>query len=289
VRFSTAIQLGRVSNLPTVWTNTLAAFAFVSATPSGFYLFVALLTFSLFYLGGMFFNDAFDAQWDREHDIQRPIVKGETDVREVSYFAIAFFFSALCLLLIIAEPSQKMATFFAAIALISGILLYDWKHKQWAHSAWLMGACRLLLYLSAALLIAPANLLLWLAGLSLMAYIAGITYLARSEHLNQLYQNWPILLLLTPSLLAIVLLFYIGPALIPALMIAATLLWLFKAIRKLLPGEQRNVPQAIGALLAGLCLIDASFLLVLNQTGFGVLAIFAFLLCLLLQRKIAAS
>ena len=68
----TALRLGRVSNLPTVWTNVLAAAA-LSGALAGSHgdagagaLGGLLLAMSLFYVGGMFLNDAFDLMHDGE-------------------------------------------------------------------------------------------------------------------------------------------------------------------------------------------------------------------------------
>ena len=60
----TLLRLGRVSNLPTVWTNVIAATAIAGVDPlsgrSGSVLLAVLLAMTLFYVGGMFLNDAFD-------------------------------------------------------------------------------------------------------------------------------------------------------------------------------------------------------------------------------------
>ena len=58
-------RLGRVSNLPTVWSNVLAAVALAGAggafvSPGA--LFGLLTALSLFYVAGMVLNDAFDAE-----------------------------------------------------------------------------------------------------------------------------------------------------------------------------------------------------------------------------------
>ena len=68
-----ALRLGRVSNLPTVWTNTLAGIVLAGGDvleARSLALFVAM---SLFYLGGMYLNDAFDAEIDARERPERPI------------------------------------------------------------------------------------------------------------------------------------------------------------------------------------------------------------------------
>ncbi len=65
------LLLGRVSNLPTVWSNCLAAWLLAGGVLIGAadvkrfaWLIVGA---TLLYLAGMFLNDAFDERFDREH------------------------------------------------------------------------------------------------------------------------------------------------------------------------------------------------------------------------------
>src|SRR5262252_9197240 len=75
-RLRVLLVLGRVSNLPTVWSNCLAAWLLGgSGRPERFALLCAGAT--LLYAGGMFLNDAFDVEFDRQHRPERPIIGGE--------------------------------------------------------------------------------------------------------------------------------------------------------------------------------------------------------------------
>ena len=74
-RLRTLLVLGRVSNLPTVWSNCLAAWLLGGGGATKDFLFIQLGA-SLLYLGGMFLNDAFDAEFDRQHRPERPIPSG---------------------------------------------------------------------------------------------------------------------------------------------------------------------------------------------------------------------
>ena len=67
--------LGRVSNLPTVWSNCFAGWWLAGA---GSWNGLALLCLgaTCLYLGGMYLNDAFDAQFDQQHRPERPIPSG---------------------------------------------------------------------------------------------------------------------------------------------------------------------------------------------------------------------
>ena len=64
MNLKTLLTLGRTSNLPTVWSNLLAG-AVLSGAAFGPRTFALLLVCgSAFYEGGMFLNDAFDAELD---------------------------------------------------------------------------------------------------------------------------------------------------------------------------------------------------------------------------------
>jgi 4-hydroxybenzoate polyprenyltransferase len=75
--FATYLKIGRVSNLPTVWTNVLAG-AFLSGHAADVTtLLWVMLAITLFYTGGMYLNDAFDADIDARERPNRPIPSGQ--------------------------------------------------------------------------------------------------------------------------------------------------------------------------------------------------------------------
>src|SRR5213075_1303788 len=78
----TFLILGRVSNLPTVWSNCLAGWWLGGGGNSGMlpFLFAGV---TLLYLGGMFLNDAFDVEFDRQHREERPIPSGRISLATV--------------------------------------------------------------------------------------------------------------------------------------------------------------------------------------------------------------
>src|SRR5436190_22956799 len=76
------LVLGRVSNLPTVWSNCLAAWLLAgSGRPERFALLCTGAT--LLYTGGMFLNDAFDVEFDRQYRPERPIISNAIGARAV--------------------------------------------------------------------------------------------------------------------------------------------------------------------------------------------------------------
>jgi 4-hydroxybenzoate polyprenyltransferase len=62
----TWLILGRVSNLPTVWSNCLAGW-WLGGGGNFLKLPFLFIGVSLLYLGGMFLNDAFDEAFDQQH------------------------------------------------------------------------------------------------------------------------------------------------------------------------------------------------------------------------------
>lgn len=282
----TALKVGRVSNLPTVWTNVLAGAALAGGGADGFTLVTLATAVSLMYIAGMFLNDVFDLEWDRKHQPSRPLVTGEASLSEVAGLAVVFMATAIVLVLFAAAGGRVAYAIFSALGLAALIVLYDWKHKQWATGPWIMGACRFMVYVTSAAVVGAWNWQVAGAGLCLLGYIAGITYLARMEHLNTLNSYWPLVLLVLPAGFALYLGFH---EIWSWLLVAALLAWLVRAARYLLPGKKRKVPQAIGALLAGIALIDTAILVALQQYLLAYLAAGAFALCLLLQRKVAPT
>src|SRR5881397_1905181 len=114
--------LGRVSNLPTVWSNCLAGWWLgggrnISRLPL---LFVGA---TFLYVGGMFLNDAFDAVFDRQYRPERPIPSGHITRRTVWTLGMAWLtLGAGCFFFI------NQTTGAVGLVLMFCILLYDATH-----------------------------------------------------------------------------------------------------------------------------------------------------------------
>lgn len=196
---STFLKLGRISNLPTVWSNVMMATVVVSDNiEPGTLMLMALLCFagSFAYVGGMFLNDAFDAEYDRQHQSFRPIPSGE--ISQKSVFAIGFlllFISFACFSLVHIEYYQyvKKGTegftinygphfLYAAAALYGSIILYNWVHKKVAFSVLFMAMARASLILSVA---SSVFTLMHKSALTAAAvhffYVCSLTIVARLE------------------------------------------------------------------------------------------------------------
>jgi len=274
--------LGRVSNLPTVWSNCLAGWFLGGAT------FVEKLPFvfvgvSLLYVGGMFLNDAFDVEFDTQHRRERPIPSGAISLSGVWRWGTVW--------LLIGATALFFAGLLAGILglLLAGcIVFYDAIHKNVSFGPVLMGACRLLIYLiaagSAAGEITPT--VVW-CGLAVAGYIIGLSFIARRESTAGALSYWPLVPLAAPILLALLRNSqgYRGQALLLAAVLA---LWIAKSLRYALSCADRNIGRSVSGLLAGIVLVD--WLAVANAPReISAAFIVLFLLAIGLQRLVPAT
>lgn len=264
------LRLGRVSNLPTVWSNVLAG-SVLAASLGAKTIALAdtawlMLAISAFYCGGMFLNDAFDSAIDARERPNRPIPAGQISARMV--FGLGFLLEALGIALLF---TYGMATMLLGVALAGVILLYNVWHKGNVLSPLIMGVCRALVYfVAAAATLAylgtrfalpvslPASLpvTLLIAASAMWAHVVGLTYAAKQENLNRLGSVWPLLILALPLLLVLA---YFPVTLAPGLvaMFSALALANMVAVRILmLRAKPTAVPQAVAQLIAAISLLD---------------------------------
>ena len=278
----TLLILGRVSNLPTVWSNCLAGwwlggkghadklpFLFAGAT--------------LLYVGGMFLNDAFDAVFDRQYRSERPIPSGHITCRAVWLWGLAWLgLGTSCLFLV----SPK--TGGIGMVLTFCILLYDGTHKHISFAPVLMGACRAILYLVAASTAAQqvTGLGIW-CGLGLGLYVVGLSYFARGESLRGPLRYWPVLLLAAPIILALII--NAAPYRQNALLLSAVLaVWCLKCMRYTFGTGEKQIGRTVSGLLAGIVFVD--WLAVADAPReLGVAFLVLFGLALLFQKFVPAT
>jgi len=141
-----ALRLGRVSNLPTVWTNVAAAAVLAAAPVGGAAVVAVALACSLFYVGGMFLNDAFDREFDARARPERPIPAGLVRAREVLAYGFGLLGGGILLAGLVARLVLGGAVpgLVAGTALATAILVYDAWHKANPAAPVLMGLCRVL-------------------------------------------------------------------------------------------------------------------------------------------------
>jgi len=276
------LVLGRVSNLPTVWSNCLAGWLLGGGGGFGRFL-LLLLAASLCYTGGMFLNDAFDTDYDAQHRPERPIPSGVVSWQEVAWWGGGMLAAGCLLFAWIGGTTAVLAVWLAIL-----ILVYDAVHKVFVFSPVLMAGCRFLLYLlaSSAAVHGITGLALW-SAFALGFYVLGLSCLARRENLPGPLQYWPLLSLGAPVLLALLANSgrYATPATVLILILVSWIAW---ALLSTHSGAGRNVGLAVSALLAGIVWVD---LLAVCDAGGGTYLVFflLFVLTLISQRYVPAT
>jgi 4-hydroxybenzoate polyprenyltransferase len=283
IRPRAALVLGRVSNLPTVLSNALAGLTLAGADWTPQALAAAVLALVLFYVGGMYLNDAFDADIDARERPARPIPRG--DAARGAVFAAGF---ALLGLGIAAAFLAGPPAGLAGTALAAAILLYDAVHKRTALAPLIMGLCRLLAYLTAALMagggaVTPALLV---GALGLFCHVVGLTYAARQEAYDRLGSAWSLAVLAVP--LAWALWSALDNPLALALWAALAVSAAF-ALRFLFRRSRGDVPRAVVTLIATIALYDAVLVAATGQTGLAIAAALCFPLTLALQKLVPGT
>ncbi len=280
MNFQTFLKLGRVSNLPTVWTNAIAG-AVLAGNPSFASILVVGVALTMFYTGGMWLNDAFDAEIDAQERKSRPIPMGEITVGTVfaagygmlaAGVVLAFFFGGMAGL--------------AGITLAFAIILYDWLHKRTVLSPVIMGATRFLCYILAAVAVAKVTGSVFFGAFGLAAYIVGLTYAAKQEAYDRLDRAWPLVVLVVPLLYALT---QTGMGLLALLIWAGLSAVVLIALRLLFRRNKGDVPKAVVTMIAGISLYDAVLIAGAGQAGLALLAVVGFGVTLALQRIVSGT
>jgi 4-hydroxybenzoate polyprenyltransferase len=280
---ATLLKLGRVSNLPTVWTNVLAGAVLSGGDWRNWRLGLMLVAMSSFYVGGMYLNDYFDRAIDGRERPERPIPSGHISAHAVA--AIGF-----CLVGAGAVATAAMGPAAAAMAalLAISIVAYDLHHKANAFAPVVMGACRALVYgATATALSGGVTIFVAVAAVAIAAFVAGLTYAARQESLDKVGNLWPLLLLAAPMLVAVGV-FRQGPGAMAVYLLLAV--WIAAAVyllaRRPVAG---SVSRAVGWLIAGISLCDAAILASTGAIMPALAAIGGFVLTLVAQKYVPGT
>jgi len=281
-QFRTLLVLGRVSNLPTVWSNCLAGW-WLGGGGNFWKLPLLFSGVSFLYAGGMYLNDAFDADFDRERRSERPIPSGKISLQAVWYWGFGWLMLGILCLTILGKTTGALG-----IVLAVCILIYDATHKAITASPWLMGLCRFWVYVIAGStgVWGVNGWPIW-CGAALAIYIAGLSYVARRESLRGPIPYWPFALLAAPIVLAF--LMDTGMAQRPELFLSLLLvLWVAQCVRTLFQPGELNVGRIVSGLLAGIVLVDWLAVADGSRVLGGTFLIF-FVATLWLQRFIPAT
>jgi 4-hydroxybenzoate polyprenyltransferase len=280
---ATLLKLGRVSNLPTIWTNVLAGTVLAGGEWRDQRIAVVLLAMSLFYVGGMYLNDYFDRAIDRRERPERPIPAGEVSATTVAAIGFGMLGVGVALLAMAGTVAA-----LAGVLLAAAVVGYDLFHKGFVLSPLVMGLCRALVYVAAAVAATGAvSAAVVIASLALLAYVAGLTYSARQESLDRVGNLWPLVVLSAPLVLAL-------PAFrhgaLAVLVYVALIGWTAYAIYLLAKRPFAGaVPRAVGFLIAGISLVDAALLAAAGAILPALVATLGFAATLAFQRYVPGT
>jgi 4-hydroxybenzoate polyprenyltransferase len=283
VNLSVALRLGRVSNLPTVTSNVLAAIALAGGVaPSGFAVVAICIAMSVMYVAGMFLNDAFDRDIDARERPERPIPAGEVTADTVFATGFAMLAAGIALIGAVAfTEATGSRPLVLAIVLGALIVIYDAYHKQNPLSPIVMGLCRVGVYATAAYTVTRSVDPALARGMfALLGYLIGLTYIARQENLSRVDNLWPLAVMAVPVWLAF-----------PHGLLAwiTYLAWLGQTGLALSLLTRRKIRDAVGLLIANISLLDATFAANHHEPVFAINAALAFLATRWLQRSIAGT
>lgn len=284
------LRLGRVSNLPTVWTNVLAGLALAGAGTAPAVTASLIVALSLLYVAGMYLNDAFDRDFDAAERPERPIPSGEADTASVFSVGFVLMGAAIGVLAVTGYVAPGGTGWRAAAAgaiLGAVIVYYNMNHKGNPLGPVIMGGCRALVFVIAALaaVSTPPGTVLIGAG-AVWSYVIGLSYIARQESLGRVLNLWPLGFLAAPLVYCLPTATS-GP--VGLVLYAAFAAWVARSIVLLVRRRGADVPRAVVGLIAGLCLLDA--LLILGAGGGGLVwvAVALFPLTVVAQRFIPGT
>jgi len=283
-RATAHLALARLSNAPTVVSNTLAGVALAGAVTPVTLGGTVLLTIAmvLYYTAGMYLNDLFDLEIDRRERPERPLPSGRVTRSEVLGVTVLLFsVGTFCLALVGTAP------LISGLVLVALIVLYDAWHKTNPLSPVVMASTRMMVYVTAFVTFSSAvtfSFLFWTLMLGL--YIVGLTYIAKTET-SSITGYWPAALLFLPALVGALVLPWSG-----FWLPLAFSLWVGYSVSFVY--LTRDVGRAIGQLIAGVSLLDALVILLFGTQVFNIAggvgwALAAFLLTLFLQRFIRGT
>ncbi len=271
------LQLARISNTPTVVSNSVAGAALVAASPEAGTVAVVALAMALFYTAGMVLNDVMDLELDQRERPERPLPSGRISPGAALAAAVVLFVVGEAILVV-----EGWESAIAGLALIALIVLYDSWHKGNAVSPVLMGGCRALVYIIAGYAIAESlPWELWAGAGMLLLYIVGLTQVAKAEATGR-SSAWPTAAVLAPVVFWAFLLPPLGFILLAAF--AAWVLWALRLVRS------KRIGPAVGAMIAGVSLFDAVAVASADGSLVAVaVCLAAFAVTIALQTKIAGT
>jgi 4-hydroxybenzoate polyprenyltransferase len=244
------ITLGRLSVLPTIWSDCLAGW-WLGGAGNERLLPLVLVGATCLYVGGAFLNDAFDSVFDRQHRRTRPVPAGAVDLGTVWTYGLIWLVSGVAICF-----TTSLLTGFLGLVLAYWIIFFNAVHRTLTFAPLVLGVSRLLLYLVAASVAADgiSGWAIW-CGIAQALYVGGIGFPLRRENPAHPVRRWPIVLMAAPMMLATVL--NTGEYRAPGLLLCAVLaLWILHCVRHSLWSAEPRPEVTSSGLVAGVVLVD---------------------------------
>src|SRR5258708_832230 len=175
----TLLKLGRVSNLPTVWTNVLAGTLIAGGAWQSGRTGLVLLAMTLFYEGGMYLNDYFDRAIDARDRPERPIPAQEISPGAVAAIGIGLLGGGVALL-----AALGFAALASGLALAAAVVAYELHHQGHPWSPLGLGLCRALVYVRAAAAVGEISATVMLAAPALVAVAGFVLTLLLQKYIS---------------------------------------------------------------------------------------------------------
>ena len=273
------LRLARVSNTPTVVTDVVAGAMLADAGASAATIAVVALAVALFYTAGMIANDLFDLRVDRLQRPERPLPSGLVSVRAAIVATVVLFAIGEGLLLAV-----DLTAGLIGLGLIATIVLYDAWHKGNVLSPLLMGACRGMVYIVAALAVSgTVSSAVAGAAVLLLVFVVGLTQVAKAEG-SSVASWWPIAAVLAPIAYWST---HVGSAAVLVLLVAFAA---FASYALWLGVVRRSIGPSVGRLIATIALLDAIAVAAAGGPAVAVaVCLAAFGATLALQTRIAGT
>jgi len=278
------LALARISNSPTVVSNTLAGAAVAGALwPDGKMGLIAI-AMVLFYTAGMYLNDLMDYAIDFRERPERPLPAGIVSRSAAGAVALALFGCGSLLLW-----SVGPLPFLSGLVLIVLIICYDRWHKSNPLSPLLMALCRLMVYITAFLAFSVQSFSsLLIPGSLLVLYVIGLTYIAKTENKPSITNVSIVATLFLPTV------YFTARQLqqmkwVTLPLILFFTIWVAYSVSFAFRSPKRQVGRAVGQLIAGISLLDALVLTASGSRLGTLLALLSFALTLYLQRYVRGT
>lgn len=274
------LALGRVPNLPTIWSNCLAGWL-LSGGGSAASFTVLWWGATFLYFGSEFLNEVCQADaGDRVQRRERPIAAGMISQESVLFLSLGCFGVGALLLVTLGKTAA-----FITVLLVINWILYSLIHQWTLIPPLLITSSRFLLYLLAGAASDKGlkGLTIW-SGMVLACYVLVMCTMTRRDRILPGLGNWLLLLLAAPIVLAL-LVNGEGYGTRAVMVIALYAGWVSWCLRSVFSRQHRNVPYAASGLLPGIVLVD--FLALAGATpGIMIVMMLWFLVSMAAQRLI---